>query len=446
MNSVTRQVKLRVTELTERLLADIPDIRIGVLAHGDYGDQPWLLQRLDLTTDGVQLRQFISNVQDTCGGDAPECYELALHEVRTNFSWSSNTRKRLVIIGDDEPHALTPPRNLRELDWRKETMSLRYELKMVIYSVQAYPKQSKEWFWKDLAEMTGGKHLQLSDCVSIFDFLMAICYLEHGVEFFEAFEQEVRSRNSEGPSEDVSRMLTRLASTSDASVVPAPPRAISVTPAAPRDLTRLVSPMKTKAKLASKRVPRKRLRRAAALSIRPKRESEPFCEKLIFVRGGWSDWQLLASPANPAVRAGWSQFGAGFVRSHVPVPASIGAAQTRVLVELATAPRDEQDNATPLYSAILSDAATNAAVAVLRGNPVLKWRVHGSITRGRVVLLRATRIDTCGHSLSQQRRQLRKSNSYAWNSGRVVCGAGAKDLLTVPPPRARLLAKFLRSL
>ena len=117
-----------------------------------------------------------------------------------------------------------------------------------------------------------------------------------------------------------------------------------------------------------------------------------------------------------------------------------------MLVELAVAPQDSPGSATPLFSRVLCDSATNAVASVLRANAVLKWRMHRAITQGHCVLLRMAQIDSEGHSLRQQRQQLRKSNSYAWNSGRLVSGANARDLLSMPPPRARLLGKFVRSL
>lgn len=463
MRGVIAAVKLRVTELIERLLADIPAIRIGILAHGDYGDEPYLLQQLDFTTDGDQLRQFISNVRNTKGFDGAECYELALHQVRTSFSWNPDTRKRLVIIGDNQPHDLNSARNKRKIDWRKETQLLQEELHMVIYSVQAYPCDTYQWFWKSLADMTGGKHLQLSDFASIFDFLMAICYLEHGVEYFEAFEQEVRSRNAGAPSADVSRMLNHLGTSSDAAAATSAAAAAdtdtedaeeeaTTTPRAARRSssarlrgTKHAQPLK--AKRGTKGGAQKRIRRAMARSSRPKRETEPFCDAAIPVHGRWSTWRVLASPETPKDTESWRPLGDGFVRSHIAVPAvTTRGPKYRILVELAVSPDDIGTSVTPLFSRILCDTAKNAADSVLRGNTVLKWRLHRAITQGHRVLLRMAKIDGEGRSLRQQRHQLRKSNSYAWNSGRVVTGSGARDLLSMPAPRARLLAKFVRTM
>ena len=40
-------------------------------------------------------------------------------------------------------------------------------------------------FYKTLASKTDGKYLELKDWNNIFDMMMAICYREHGAEFFK---------------------------------------------------------------------------------------------------------------------------------------------------------------------------------------------------------------------------------------------------------------------
>jgi hypothetical protein len=43
---------------------------------------------------------FVENVEPTFGGDAPECYELVLHEAQS-FAWMDGWSHVLVLIGDD---------------------------------------------------------------------------------------------------------------------------------------------------------------------------------------------------------------------------------------------------------------------------------------------------------------------------------------------------------
>lgn len=60
-------------ETCRRLLHDIPNIRIGLIAHGDYCDQHvYVTRQIDLTSDVQQLVDFAKDTPGTCGGDTPE--------------------------------------------------------------------------------------------------------------------------------------------------------------------------------------------------------------------------------------------------------------------------------------------------------------------------------------------------------------------------------------
>ena len=57
----------------QRLLKQIPNIRVGIMAHGDYCDQGnYVLRYVDLTSDVDALVTFVRDVKSTGGGDAPE--------------------------------------------------------------------------------------------------------------------------------------------------------------------------------------------------------------------------------------------------------------------------------------------------------------------------------------------------------------------------------------
>ena len=68
------QVRRKLRECCTRLIQDIANIRIGVLAHGDYCDQQdkYVLRQLDLTSDVHAIGDFVDNVPKTGGGDSPE--------------------------------------------------------------------------------------------------------------------------------------------------------------------------------------------------------------------------------------------------------------------------------------------------------------------------------------------------------------------------------------
>ena len=66
-------MRQKIKETTTRLLRDIPGIRIGVMAQGDYCDYSKYVVRVkDLTSDVDELVQFVNDVPETGGGDSPE--------------------------------------------------------------------------------------------------------------------------------------------------------------------------------------------------------------------------------------------------------------------------------------------------------------------------------------------------------------------------------------
>ncbi|XP_060069075.1 uncharacterized protein LOC132549169 [Ylistrum balloti] len=199
MSSILEEVQGRLQDMIQRLQADIPGIRIGVIAHGDYCDKDvfYLTQELDFCTDVVELCNFVKGVGGTGGGDADECYELILRMVRQKFSWTHVSQKILVMIGDANPHEPEYELNVDNIDWRQEINHLKNS-GVKIYGVQAFEHEGVEDFYKTMALQTDGHYLRLGEFSNICDFLMAICYRERGEHLFTEYEAEVRSRYGPG--------------------------------------------------------------------------------------------------------------------------------------------------------------------------------------------------------------------------------------------------------
>ncbi|WP_236069492.1 vWA domain-containing protein [Citreicoccus inhibens] len=79
------QVRKKLGSAVARLTKEIPGIRIGIIAHGDYCDErsTYVTKALDLTDDAKAIARFVEKVEQTGGGDAPECYELVLHQAQS---------------------------------------------------------------------------------------------------------------------------------------------------------------------------------------------------------------------------------------------------------------------------------------------------------------------------------------------------------------------------
>ena len=67
------KVRDNLHALIDRLINEIPNIRIGLIAQGDYCDyNNYVIKTHDLSGDTESLKQFAMNVPATGGGDAPE--------------------------------------------------------------------------------------------------------------------------------------------------------------------------------------------------------------------------------------------------------------------------------------------------------------------------------------------------------------------------------------
>lgn len=67
--------------MVERLIKDIPGIRIGLIAHGDYCDLDKAIRTMDLSTDCQQLARFAMDTPSTSGGDSPEVSEQSYLDI-----------------------------------------------------------------------------------------------------------------------------------------------------------------------------------------------------------------------------------------------------------------------------------------------------------------------------------------------------------------------------
>lgn len=203
------QVRREVAAFFKQLFSDIPNIRIGVIAHGDYCDEgsTYVTKEHDLCSNEASLIKFVQNVGNTGGGDAAECYELVLHKAR-GLKWTAGTSKVLIVIGDDVPHSASERQNTKSLDWRNELKCLN-EMGVKVYGVQALNRSHATKFYKEMAATTGGFHLELNQFSDITNLIYAVCYQQQGVEQLEIFEKKLSTSKqlSRSMRVNVSRLL-----------------------------------------------------------------------------------------------------------------------------------------------------------------------------------------------------------------------------------------------
>jgi len=188
---VLSSVRKNASDLVKRLFKDVPELRISIIAHGDYCDEntTYITKMLDFSQDPSKICHFIENVKPTGGGDSPECYEFVLNQART-ASWKSGTSKSLIMIGDDLPHDPNERQNFKKLDWKNEA-ALLGESGVKIYSVQALGRHYASSFWKLLAKITSGYYLNLNQFSDIRNLILAVAQQQVSDEKLLEYENEL---------------------------------------------------------------------------------------------------------------------------------------------------------------------------------------------------------------------------------------------------------------
>lgn len=180
---------------------------MGIISHGDYCDGRETITSLDLTNDVDAICRFVEHAPATGGGDADECYELALNTART-FNWTSGHNKAVVLIGDCGPHekGYRYGGKVNDLDWRNE-LGLLIESGIKVYPIQALGRSCYDKFYDTIARTSGVPKLTLPQFSDIEDIICALCYQRAGR--ISEFEETLRSR-SKRPSFHVNRTLAML--------------------------------------------------------------------------------------------------------------------------------------------------------------------------------------------------------------------------------------------
>ena len=161
MASYINAVKSHVKELIPKLFKQNPDLRIGIVAFGDYCDMPSkdrfgsAYQVCELTDNENSLIEFITNARSTNGGDGDEFYELVIKKIVEETNWREGSTKAVLLIADAEPHRVGYSYSDRvvnnQIDWREEAKKAAE--KGIKFDTLTINKT--EWY-KELSEITNG--------------------------------------------------------------------------------------------------------------------------------------------------------------------------------------------------------------------------------------------------------------------------------------------------
>lgn len=194
MSPCIAEVRRKVRETIDRLFDTIPDLRMGLIAHGDYCDGALCISWEGLTDNKNRLIKFIAQVPNTHGGDSDECYELVLNRVR-GFDWKADNRA-LVLIADALPHFVGYSYGgvKNYYDWREEAKALA-DQKISIYAVEALGNHNSSRFYEPLANITNGRKLDLNQFTDAVETLIAISYhrSDASLESLNSYQKELET-------------------------------------------------------------------------------------------------------------------------------------------------------------------------------------------------------------------------------------------------------------
>ena len=188
MSPCIADVRANVEKLCANLFKDLPGLRIGVIAHGDYIDGDRCISLLPLTNDVAVIHKFFLETPNTGGGDAPECYELALHKGRT-MDWRPEAHKLFILIGDDQPHKPTYPGNTLQLDWKQELAGLK-EIGVKVYPLKCL-NCATDFFYQYIADLFETPLLRPTNFAGASEILAGYVYASGGEEAFAGYEANV---------------------------------------------------------------------------------------------------------------------------------------------------------------------------------------------------------------------------------------------------------------
>lgn len=161
MAAYIEDVRNQVADMIPRLFKDNEDLRLGIVAFGDYCDMKNredfgdAYQFIPLTNNENDIIKFVKESKDTSGGDGDEFYELVLKKIIDESPWREDSSKAILLIADADPHEIGYTYNDyvvgNQIDWKTEAKkAARMKIKIDTVSICG-----RSWY-KELSAMTNG--------------------------------------------------------------------------------------------------------------------------------------------------------------------------------------------------------------------------------------------------------------------------------------------------
>lgn len=177
MVPVLNSVREELVRLTSTIFdTSVADVRIAVVAHGDY-DCSMRLSTLPFTQAAADVRAFIQTVPVAYGTwNEGECYEEALRVCARELEWRPHAKKVVVVVGDDIAHPPEFHMNTARTDWSVELERL-VQMDVCVFAVQcaSLSVPRAEPFYKALARAhPSGRYLLLTQFYMMSEMVLGI--------------------------------------------------------------------------------------------------------------------------------------------------------------------------------------------------------------------------------------------------------------------------------
>lgn len=148
--SMKDDLEMLKNEWVPKLLEQVKifdDLRLGLLFYRDYNDsynyKGLPVKFFDFTRNTAQFVKNLNTVtiRGNEGGDIPEAVYEALFSSLTHYEWRSDAKRKVILIGDAEPHP--KPRGSKKISQEK-VMALAKEKEIVLDCIIVPDEKSKK--------------------------------------------------------------------------------------------------------------------------------------------------------------------------------------------------------------------------------------------------------------------------------------------------------------
>lgn len=204
MRSYINSVKSHVNNLIPKLFKNSPDLRLKIVAFGDYEDKTSInvfgeaYQVLEMTNSKNDLIEFVNKAEDTFGGDSDEFYELVIKKINEETDWRTDAKKSVLLIADDAPHKVGYRHHklngANQIDWKVEAktaskLGIQYDTLKINYNAL--------WL-EELSKITNGVSLDFKNSNKTSEIIEGLAYARSSeASYHTTMKSVVKSGDSE---------------------------------------------------------------------------------------------------------------------------------------------------------------------------------------------------------------------------------------------------------